>query len=129
MIYVRLKPGIIESPKYGKIIYPGETYTSIEDKFKDLVENDERLEVLTQDEMNALNIQQEARIKQFAKLHPKKLKKELEKITDIKFLKSAMQLCIDAENDDNTQLVLDRINELKYGIPAIETGKPKYFVI
>lgn len=53
-VYVRLKKGEVQAPKYGKIIYPSEKYIPIDDKYLELVKNDKRLEVLEQEAMNAV---------------------------------------------------------------------------
>ena len=43
---VRLKKGFFEAPYYGKIVYPSDNYIVIEDKYRSLVEADERIEIL-----------------------------------------------------------------------------------
>lgn len=45
MILVRLKEGVKEAVYYGKCIYPNKNYTAIEDKYLDVLLQDDRIEI------------------------------------------------------------------------------------
>lgn len=112
-LYVRLKKGIVESPRYGKTIYPGDNYIAIEDRFKDLIEKDERLEVLTQDEMNEVKDNEKELIETIVNGQWKQSEIRINQIEDIKFLQ--YKILPELEKANKTKLIQitkDRIEEL-----------------
>ena len=134
---VRLKKGFFEAPYYGKIVYPGDNYIVIEDKYRSLVEADEHIEILQEEKVKVDSVKSvetakpakpvvdkievdenkpivdEDLIQEILYMQWAKAKKKIMGITDVDFLRN--KLLPELESSNKTVLITatkERIGEL-----------------
>ena len=111
-IYVRLKKGEIEAPKYGKIIYPNEKYIPIDDKYLEAVKKDQRLEVLEQEAMNEVLEDEEKLVNDTVFGHWKQSEKRIASMTNKDLVQKIRDRSRANGKDKIAEIAQDRFEEL-----------------
>lgn len=111
-IFARLKRGIIESPKYGKFIYPGEKYVEIDERYRSMIERDDRIEFLEQKQMNEIIENEQQLIEDIVQGQWRQSEKRINQINNIDLLKKIEVATKNADKGKLNQITKDRIDEL-----------------
>jgi len=112
MFYARLKEGVKEAPRYGVFLYPGDKYRQVEDRYRELVEKDDRVEILSVEEMAEINRKKQELIKEIVFGHWKSGEKIIAEMTDLDELAKVEALAKANGKNKIVELAQYRIEEL-----------------
>lgn len=110
--YARLKKGIIESPYYGKFVYPSESYTQLEDKYLSIAQKDERLEIINQEQMTEVKQKEQEQIDDIVNGQWKQSEKRIATIDNRDTLNQILVRARALNKNKIAEITQDRIDEL-----------------
>lgn len=113
--YARLKKDVVETPRYGIFLYPGDQYRPIDDRYYALAQKDERLEILTSDEMAKVVQQDNQLIDDLVNGQWRHSAKVMSEITDIVLLEKVLERAKAFGKAKIVEITGDRIDELEAG--------------
>jgi hypothetical protein len=102
MLQVRLKPGYIEAPYYGRPIYPGDNWITIEDQYLKLVQADSRIEIFEEKQKKVEKVKEVGNIQSDNKTKTEEDKKSETDKTDKTDKKPEILIATKIENVDET---------------------------
>lgn len=115
MFYARLKKDIKVAVYYGdRYIQPNsQEYISFSDDFLKVMEQDERLDIKTEDEMKEITEEFNKKVEDTVNAHWRRAEKEVNESSDTEFLKAVKKLAINLGKKKVVQIVKDRMEELE----------------